>query len=41
MGMGVVKQIDPTVVNVDVLESGTKVFWVDRTINNIVRRSQD
>ena len=38
--MGIVRVIDPTVVNVDVLESGIKVFWVDRTINNLVRRSQ-
>lgn len=37
--MGMVKRINPVILNVDVLESGTRVFWVDRTINNLVRRS--
>ena len=39
--MGIVKVIDPTIVNVEVLESGTRVVWVDRTINNLIKRSVD
>ena len=36
--MGIVKVLDNSIINVDVLESGNKIIWCDHTINDIIKR---
>jgi len=37
--MGVVKTINPVVLSVERLESGTLRFWCDRSINPLLQRA--
>jgi len=38
MQKGVVRQVNPVVVSMGVLESGIKVYWHDRVVNGLIRR---
>jgi hypothetical protein len=38
--MGVVKQLHPILISSIELESGTMVYWCDKTFNSIVSRME-
>ena len=39
--MGKIKILGKPIVNISTLESGIKIIWCDRTINNLINRSKE